>query len=720
MRLLAIHLELAKAENNAQIDTTLVDSNWYGFLRTTAVEIAALTQRKKQCQNKKFNALKKTVTNKQPNFFAPTIIDNSVVNISSATLSTAELNLLNKGLNYSIAPTRTPVCDVIVDIESILKSKSHATKNEIRSKTKQCLDKHTDHLNKKSNEAAAIQQLNEQDIYVMKADKGNKVVVMDKAEYERRTWNLIADNNYKKVSRSPLSKMTTAANKVRKEISRAFGERFKWRLLESTPEVPKLYCLPKIHKPGDKMRQIVALVSAPCTKIAKWLVDEVKKLPPFESCSIKNSIEFAKRIKETTINDDEVLISFDVESLFPSIPLKKALAALKTHLENQDITSEQLNIYMQAAEMCMEMNYFTFRDQFFKIDTGTSMGNPLSPLISEVFMAKFEMDLKSNNKLPRVWHRYVDDVCAIAKRSDINNILEMLNSQYDEINFTYEIEENNKLVFLDLELQRDKNNIEIAIHHKPTSTLRYMTSDSYAPIQHKLAAFHSLAHRLVSLPLSLPNYIKEHNYIKEAAKVNGYSESIVNNIIKRHAKRHNDANLTTLLTQNKKIDQADALKRVSVTFAPTITNGLKTAFRRNNMQIVYSNPFKTKNQLRGIKDETAPTQKSGIYKIQCSDCGAKYYGQTRRTVEKRFVEHTKCIQNNEPRRSAFAAHALENNHFTTTINNVRLLKYVTNEQKLDAYESMYIHKDRNALNLDNGRIESELFNYCGRRPMPNT
>lgn len=208
------------------------------------------------------------------------------------------------------------------------------------------------------------------------------------------------------------------------------------------------------------------------------------------------------------------------------------------------------------------------------------------------------MDSKSAGKLPRIWHRYVDDVFAVVKKGEVNNILNMLNSQYDEINFTCEIEENNKLVFLDLELQRNQNKVEIAIYHKPTSTLRYIPSDSYAPIQHKLAAFHSSAHRLVNLPLTLNNYIAEFTYIQKAAEVNGYSATTIDNIIRKHAKKKENADLSTLFTQNKHIDKQTDLKRVSITFAPEITNGLKSVFHRNNMQLVFSNPFNLKNHNR--------------------------------------------------------------------------------------------------------------------------
>ena len=337
------------------------------------------------------------------------------------------------------------------------------------------------------------------------------------------------------------------------------------------------------------------------------------------------------------------------------------------------------------------------------------MGNPLSPLIAEVFMSNFEVKLKTRNMLPRVWHRYVDDIFAVIKRTDLNTTLNMLNEQYPEINFTCEVENEQKLTFLDLTLQRIQNKIEIAVHHKSTSTLRYIPSDSYAPIQHKLAAFHSLAHRLVSLPLSLTNYIQEYEYIKKVAKTNGYSEEIINNIIRKHAHKQTNENQSTLFKQNKKIDKKDDLKRVSITFAPTITNKLKTTFKRNNMEMVFSNPFKLKNLLNTLKDKTDPLDKAGIYQISCGVCSRKYYGQTKRSIKRRYCEHKQYVINNEPRKSAFASHVLEQQHLPVSSSEVHLVKCINDERKLDAYESMYICKDNTALNIDKGNIQSDFF-----------
>jgi hypothetical protein len=127
------------------------------------------------------------------------------------------------------------------------------------------------------------------------------------------------------------------------------------------------------------------------------------------------------------------------------------------------------------------------------------------------------------------------------------------------------------------------------------------------------------------------------------------------------------------------------------------------------MQIVHTNPFKLKNQLLSLKDRSEPLDKPGIYQISCGSCDLKYYGQTKRSVKKRFEEHKQYVFNNEPRRSAFAAHVLEHQHLPVSASEVRMLKCITDDRKLDAYESIYIQKDETAMNLDKGNIESNLF-----------
>lgn len=217
------------------------------------------------------------------------------------------------------------------------------------------------------------------------------------------------------------------------------------------------------------------------------------------------------------------------------------------------------------------------------------------PFLAEVFLATLELRLKTENVLPKFWARYVDDVFAVVKRTEWRNLLCILNQQYTSINFTHEEELDNKIAFLDLMLHKVGRNIEISIYHKPTSTMRYIPNDSHTPIQHKQAAFHSMVHRLVKLPLSIQHYKTEYDRIKHIAIANGYGASMIDKMIKNHLRKILRSCATTFYSQNSILNNNVELKRVCLSFSPNVTNQLKGVFKNNGMQIVYSSQNKLNN-----------------------------------------------------------------------------------------------------------------------------
>ncbi|XP_055308689.1 uncharacterized protein LOC129572701 [Sitodiplosis mosellana] len=303
--------------------------------------------------------------------------------------------------------------------------------------------------------------------------------------------------------------------------------------------------------------------------------------------------------------------------------------------------------------MCMDHSYFQFLDSFYHVSIGTNMGNPLSPLISELFMSAFERKLKQENLLPRIWWRYVDDVFAIIKKDEIDSVLNVLNNRFDSIKFTCEKENDKcKLSFLDIELSTSVDNkIDIAIYHKPTDTLRTITSDSNCSMQHKLAAYHSMVHRLCRMKLSAQNYMTEYARIKQMAKINGFKGDLVDVLIKKHLDKINKFNLSTLFSQNTpEVERV----RVGLPYIPQIMKKIKNKFREYNLTIVYTNQTKIMNLLGSTKDTIDSLHKSGIYAIQCPVCMCEYIGQTKRNISVRFREHCLCIKNKQGYRSALA------------------------------------------------------------------
>ena len=110
------------------------------------------------------------------------------------------------------------------------------------------------------------------------------------------------------------------------------------------------------------------------------------------------------------------------------------------------------------------------------------MGLPLGPIFANIFMISLE-----KNILPKLesylcnWRRYIDDIFAYVLSEKIDLIIHESNSCHPNIKFTYELELDNKLVFLDVCVTRiDKDEIETSVYRKATNTNIYINWHSHA------------------------------------------------------------------------------------------------------------------------------------------------------------------------------------------------------------------------------------------------
>ena len=92
------------------------------------------------------------------------------------------------------------------------------------------------------------------------------------------------------------------------------------------------------------------------------------------------------------------------------------------------------------------------------------MGSPLGPVIAGIFMVELE-----NSIIPNLmehissWKWYVDDTIAVIKLSPIEHVLSILNGFLKNIEFTYDMEENGQINFLDVRLIRMKDTFQTTI-----------------------------------------------------------------------------------------------------------------------------------------------------------------------------------------------------------------------------------------------------------------
>jgi hypothetical protein len=104
-----------------------------------------------------------------------------------------------------------------------------------------------------------------------------------------------------------------------------------------------------------------------------------------------------------------------------------------------------------------------------------------------------------------------------------NAILRDHNDVHPNIKYNMEVEENEYISFLDLNIHRNLNKLDIGIYRKPTSTDVVIPHSSNHPASHKSAAFHYTLDRALRLPLTDEEKQKEIKVIKTIATNNGYT-----------------------------------------------------------------------------------------------------------------------------------------------------------------------------------------------------
>ena len=183
--------------------------------------------------------------------------------------------------------------------------------------------------------------------------------------------------------------------------------------------------MPKIHKPDVPLRPIVSFCTSPTYSLSKRLV---KILSPLASCSfsaVRNSKEFFSFIQTQQLEEDEVLVSFDVISLFTKVATALALEVVQQHLTSdgtlQECTSLTVDYSMSLLSLCLDATYFTFRNVTYQQIYGTAMGSPVSVVVTNLV----KLAIFSFVRKPRFWNRYVDDVCCSVQECDVNDLVHL-------------------------------------------------------------------------------------------------------------------------------------------------------------------------------------------------------------------------------------------------------------------------------------------------------
>ena len=108
----------------------------------------------------------------------------------------------------------------------------------------------------------------------------------------------------------------------------------------------------------------------------------------------------------------------------------------------------------------------------------------------------------------------MDDTITFVKIGSVEYLLSVLNNFHPKIKFTYEMEVESKLAFLDILLHLDGNDIITAIYRKVTNNDVYLNWYSFCPKEWERGTFGSLVQRAYIICSSLHLLKEELKYLE--------------------------------------------------------------------------------------------------------------------------------------------------------------------------------------------------------------
>lgn len=628
--------------------------------------------------------------------------------MSSFKLTTTEEKVLGRGLNFNQGKqpdTRKVVCAVegaigLVekDMQDEIRTRAIGILSRIRkSGAQQALSE---------DERKAVKALRQNKrIAVLPADKGNVTVVLDRSAYQSKMEKILEDTTtYAQVNKDPTPKVQTCLQKLLSDIflgRPASEKRLYYQLLCTNGSAPAIYGLPKIHKNETPLRPIVDFTRSPLNRLSRYLHRILAPLAGKTETHLRNTSDFISKVKGISVDEDEVIVSFDVCSLFTSIPVDLAVETSRRLLHGdptlQDRTSLDVTELCALLRFCLSNTYFSYNGAFYKQVFGTAMGASISVTTANLTMEALEARaLESFQPRPKVFLRYVDDCFCVIDKKDIQRFLDCLNSVEPSIKFTVEEEKDGCLPFLDALVKRAPTGLSFSVYRKPTHSGRYLGFESVHPMVHKRSVVRSLVERACRTCSDTSSLQEELEIIESELTRNGYPRHFIRKTAKSLMKNKP--------TETQAMDaEAPRKKRAAVPYIRGVSEALARVFRKHGVQIAHVPASKLKGDLMNVKDPLPRERFPGVvYKIPCADCESVYIGESGNFC-RRLKQHKNDVAKGHTVTNALAEHAEKTGH-AINWDNARILATEKNVTTRLNLESLIIQTTSNTINRSSGTL----------------
>lgn len=592
--------------------------------------------------------------------------------------------------------------DLPLELRSLIREDTHDTSNLILEPEKPNLTKE---------EEMALRQLrNDTSIVIKPADKGGRVVILDRIDYIREGYRQLNDTNYYMKLTIPIYQttkehITTILDNL--QSTRLLNRKqIKYLKGDPQPRPRRFYLLPKIHKPPETWpipyripsgRPIVSDCDSESYRTAEFIDFFLNPLSTKHDSYLRDTNHFIEKVKSIKIQGPCLLFSMDVESLYTNIDTSIGMKVIEQHLRKYPDPKRPDNQLLQLLYINLTRNDFQFNGEHFLQIRGTAMGKKFAPAYANIYMAHWEETVFPKCPLrPTQYLRYLDDIWGIWQHSqeEFGTFIDILNSHHPTIKLKA-TQHPTSIDFLDTTTFKgpqflQTGRLDLRVFVKPTDTHALLHRRSFHPTHTFRGILKSQILRFRRICTRTTDYHKSVRRLFLALRRRGYSWSLMRRT------KHNTSNDNPIGVKESSQQNKPPIPIVTTysTYTKRATRKLKQNFNRILGQSTLFQQYRLisafkKNpnlkdilvrttlppitarvrtpQQRIIRTATAgrvhriPKQRSHttsncVYLLRCNSCQILYVGETQNSLRTRLTTHRHAIRNHPKRPTHVTAH----------------------------------------------------------------
>ena len=312
----------------------------------------------------------------------------------------------------------------------------------------------------------------------------------------------------------------------------------------------------------------------------------------------------------------------------------------------------------------------------------------------------------------------MDDTFLLFTSEDhVKKFHKYINSRHKNMTFTYEIEANNSLAFLDVLITREEG-FCTSLYRKPTFSGLYSNYNSFMPDSYKKGLIYTLLHRAFVLCCDWNKFHTEVCFLKKTFRKNSFPEFFIDRCVKAFLDKIFIVKKVVTTVPKKELRIClPFLGKQSLEIKSKLCKFMSKNFPQCKLQVIFNSNNRIRNFFN-FKDKIPLNVRSHIlYRYTCDGCKAIYIGKTRRHYLVRVFEHLglSLLTHNK------YTYNPQNVNNTAVLNHINCKKCVGKQENfkiigsaktdflLCIKETLIIHKNKPKINTNERSVPLYLF-----------